>query len=477
MIRPATPAADIALRKRDHRDVLDDRQISPLLVHRDPEDSVAWRGGTTVSVSDFLGAIADLASRLPLKRHAVNLCRDRYHFLIGFAAALLSRHVSLLPTCRAPQSLAQINDRYPESYILTDHDDIPRGMPVCRLPDAFSSPSSSISTREIPVPMIPADRLAAVVFTSGSSGLPRAHAKTWGSLVRGAEVLARQLYIQAAMPRVVVGTVPPQHMYGLETTIMLPLQRGWIIHAAHPVLPADIRGELDALQAPAWLMTTPIHLRAYVGQETALPGLEGIVSATMPLSRVLAEKAERLWSAPVHEIYGCTETGVIGLRQPTAKEIWKLCRGLRLKQDGDASWVSGGHVGQAFRLADRISVHNEDEFILHGPGYDVVKVAGKRASLSALNAALAEIDGVVDGVFSPPAGGKNGYGRLTAFVVAPGLSASVIVAALRTRIDPVFLPRPLHLVERLPRNATGKLPREQLEAFANGFVKASPSRG
>jgi acyl-coenzyme A synthetase/AMP-(fatty) acid ligase len=476
MIRPATPARDLAPRKLDHRDVLDERQTSPFLVHRDPEDCVAWRRGTAFSVSDFLGTVADLASRLPPKRHAVNLCKDRYHFLIGFAAALLSKHVSLFPTCRAPESLAQINDRYPLSYILTDHDDIPRGMPVCRLPDVLSS-SSPISTQEIPVPMIPVDRLAAVVFTSGSSGLPRAHAKTWGSLVRGADVLARQLHIQAAMPRVAVGTVPPQHMYGLETTIMLPLQRGWIVHAGHPVLPADIRGELAALQAPAWLMTTPIHLRAYVGQETPLPGLEGIVSATMPLSRALAEKAERLWNAPVHEIYGCTETGVIGLRQPSDKEMWSLCRGLRLKQDGDAAWVSGGHVGESFRLADRISVLNVDEFILHGPGYDVVKVAGKRASLAALNAALTGIDGVVDGVFYRPAGGRNGHGRLTAFVVAPGLSPSVIVAALRTRIDPVFLPRPLHLVERLPRNATGKLPREQLEAFASGFLTQSPSRG
>jgi acyl-coenzyme A synthetase/AMP-(fatty) acid ligase len=31
-------------------------------------------------------------------------------------------------------------------------------------------------------------------------------------------------------------------------------------------------------------------------------------------------------------------------------------------------------------------------------------------------------------------------------------------------MDPVFLPRPLLLVERLPRNGVGKLPRELLLA-------------
>jgi acyl-coenzyme A synthetase/AMP-(fatty) acid ligase len=191
----------------------------------------------------------------------------------------------------------------------------------------------------------------------------------------------------------------------------------------------------------------------------------------------LAAKAERLWDVVVHEIYGCTETGVIGSRRPTAKEIWSLCRGLQLKQDGDAAWVTGGHVGKSFRLADRISVVNEDEFIMHGPGYDVVKVAGKRASLAALNAALLGIDGVTDGAFYRPTDGRNGNGRLTAFVVAPGLSPSAIVAALRIRIDPVFLPRPLHLVDELPRNSTGKLPRERLEAFASRFIRSSRSRG
>jgi acyl-coenzyme A synthetase/AMP-(fatty) acid ligase len=267
-------------------------------------------------------------------------------------------------------------------------------------------------------------------------------------------------------------------MYGLETTIMLPLQRGWGIHAGHPILPGDLRADLHDLTMPAWLMTTPVHLRAYVGQQTALPGLEAIISATMPLNLKLALKAEQLWNVPVHEIYGCTESGMIGGRRSIAGEPWTLCNGLRLRQDGDAAWVSGGHVGDAIRLADRITVYNEDQFLLHGPGYDLVKIGGKRASLAALTAALLKIDGVMDGTFYWPGGGETGSGRLTAFVVAPGLTAGAIMAALRASIDPVFLPRPLRLVEALPRNHTGKLPREQLDIFAASFAKSRrPQRG
>jgi acyl-coenzyme A synthetase/AMP-(fatty) acid ligase len=53
-----------------------------------------------------------------------------------------------------------------------------------------------------------------------------------------------------------------------------------------------------------------------------------------------------------------------------------------------------------------------------------------------------------------------------AFVVAPGMTAAAVQAALKERIDTIFLPRPLVLLEALPRNATGKLPRDVLEALA-----------
>jgi acyl-coenzyme A synthetase/AMP-(fatty) acid ligase len=458
MIRSAIPAPSGTLRNLRYPSPAHNRQAYPLLAHRHPDDPVAWRRGRTFSLAHFLSAVGELTSRLPPKRHAVNLCRDRYHFLIAFAAALVSRHISLFPTCRAAEALEHLNNRYPESYVLTDHDDVPPGMPVCRVPDGDPSAGGSQE-----IPLIPSERIAAIVFTSGSTGLPRAHAKTWGSLVQGAGALVERLPARQAITPVVVGTVPPQHMYGFETTIMLPLHLGWSFHAGHPILPADLYGDLSELSNPVWLMTTPVHLRAYVSRKTVLPGIAHILSATMPLARSLAARAEHLWSVPVQEIYGCTEAGVIGSRRPTTGERWTLCRDLGLRRDGDAVWVTGGRVGQPFRLADRITVHG-DEFLLHGPNHDLVKVAGKRASLAALNAALVRIEGVVDGAFYRPEDGRSE--RLTAFVVAPGLRPPAILKALRTRIDPVFLPRPLHVVEALPRNSTGKLPREQLEAFA-----------
>ena len=68
--------------------------------------------------------------------------------------------------------------------------------------------------------------------------------------------------------------------------------------------------------------------------------------------------------------------------------------------------------------------------------------------------------------------------RLAACVVAPGLTADAVFAALRERVDPVFLPRPLIFVDALPRNTTGKLPRAALKRLFethSGATLADPA--
>jgi acyl-coenzyme A synthetase/AMP-(fatty) acid ligase len=91
-----------------------------------------------------------------------------------------------------------------------------------------------------------------------------------------------------------------------------------------------------------------------------------------------------------------------------------------------------------------------------------------------LNAQLNAIPGVVDGAFflrdEEPQ--STGVTRLAAVVVAPTLSVAQLTEHLRRRIDPVFLPRPLLLVDQLPRNATGKLPLQALQSLAESHLRA-----
>jgi acyl-coenzyme A synthetase/AMP-(fatty) acid ligase len=114
---------------------------------------------------------------------------------------------------------------------------------------------------------------------------------------------------------------------------------------------------------------------------------------------------------------------------------------------------------------------------LHGRHADLINIAGKRASLAYLNQQLGAIPGVEDGVFLPPADeAADSVARLAALVVAPAHTPASLMQALRERIDPIFLPRPLLFVDALPRNATGKLPaRLALELL--GRLRAKPVTG
>ena len=157
------------------------------------------------------------------------------------------------------------------------------------------------------------------------------------------------------------------------------------------------------------------------------------------------------------------------MRRPTETADWQLWPGVRLSVDGEESWAEGGHIEQRTRLYDVLELAGSDRFLLHGRVTDLVNIAGKRSSLAYLNHQLNSIPGVLDGAFfhvEEARASLTGIARIGACVVAPGLDAARVLEALRQRIDPVFLPRPLLLVPCLPRNSTGKLPQEALRSLA-----------
>jgi acyl-coenzyme A synthetase/AMP-(fatty) acid ligase len=255
-------------------------------------------------------------------------------------------------------------------------------------------------------------------------------------------------------------------MYGLESSILMALQGGLVLHAGRPFFPADICAELEALARPRALVTTPVHLRALLDGSAELPAADFLLCATAPLSPQLAAEAEARFKAPLHEIYGCTEAGQVASRRTVAGLHWHMYERFHVRQDEKGTWIRGGHAAEELLLGDVIELTREGRFLLHGRTGDLVNIAGKRSSLANLNYHLNSIAGVRDGTFVIPPDAAGAVTRLSAFVVAPGCSEHDILEALRQRIDPAFLPRPLHLVDALPRNDVGKLPRLALDSLS-----------
>ena len=73
-----------------------------------PEATVALRGENPTSAAQFRRDVASLAVLLPPKAFLVNLCQDRYRFMIGFAAALMRGQVTLMPSANTPGMLADL---------------------------------------------------------------------------------------------------------------------------------------------------------------------------------------------------------------------------------------------------------------------------------------------------------------------------------------------------------------------------------
>jgi acyl-coenzyme A synthetase/AMP-(fatty) acid ligase len=363
----------------------------------------------------------------------------------------------------------QMHDIAPDVFCIVDQGIVDKDggcvdLPIFRYPE--SMPPTAADPAAAPIincPEIDCAQVIAQVFTSGSTGVPVPHVKRWGSLVRNVRAEAERLGIGA--DHAILGTVPPQHMYGLESTVLMPLQSGAALHAGHPFYPADICTALANLPRPRVLVTTPYHLRALLTDQATLPAVDQLLSATAPLSQDLAREAESRFGAPLHEIYGCTETGQIASRRTTAGLEWQTLSDVRLRHEGQTLWAEGGHIDSPTCLADVIELTGDGpvstRFLLLGRHADLVNIAGKRTSLAYLNHQLSAIPGVQDGVFLlPREDNPDRISRLTALVVAPGLTPASLTQALRERIDPAFLPRPLLFVEALPRNATGKLPSQ-----------------
>lgn len=429
------------------------------LVTGAPDRVVAYDGAVAVSRHAFEAHVRWLAARMPAARYAVNLCEDRYRFIVALCAAALRRQVTLLPSSRAPAVIDGVLAQYDDAICIGD-EHLDREPPrYWRMPDALGNLDGA--------PLLaPANATLLIGFTSGSTGTPTPNPKTLASFAAStAQNLAALSDLAGDGELSVVATVPPQHMYGMEMSVLLPLLGNVAVHSARPFFPQDVARIAAASPRPPLLVTTPVHLRALVQARRddpafALPALAAIVSATAPLPRELACEAEAAFGCEVREMFGSTETCILARRRTAHEQAWTLLPGVRLVSQPDGTLADAAHLDAPVVLADLVELLPDGRFELRGRNADLLEIAGKRASLGDLTKKLLDVPGVIDGVVVQLDPDACGVRRIAALAVAPGVTREAIMRALRSQMDPVFLPRRLRCVASLPRNATGKLPRD-----------------
>jgi len=435
-------------------------------------ETLTWRQVHQASV--------ELAARLGPATAVCNLCSSRASYLVTCLAALRNRLLMILPPSGGNADLAGVLESSGAPVIVVDD-------PAAIQPDwprfarclVYEPQRHASRIPDADLAWEPAwDSTAILLYTSGSTGAPEPQPKTLRQLAIGARVLGARLSQDAgdlAGIRRIVCSVPPQHMFGLEASVMLSLVHSIPVLDRRPLLPADVQ-ELFSTSPPAAWVATPLHLRSLAQAGVNLPNCAVVIASTMPLAPALAQQTETLVNAPVLEIYGSTETGVLAMRRTARDADWLPVDGVQVTSTSEGARASGSHFASPAELLDQIEIRDSGRFALLGRQADLVKIAGRRASLAGLNLLLQDLPGLDDGVFYMPSSGRATE-RLCLFYSGAGLDRAAIDRWLRARLDPVFLPRTVIRVERLPRGDNGKLARQSLdqayEAWLAGGARAS----
>lgn len=439
-----------------------------------PDRAWTWR--------EVHGASIELAERLPADAAVCNLCDSRVGFLVTLLAALRRGCMQILPPSTGRAEMVAILRSCTRPVVVVDEaasESIWAGHALCVLQAPMSQSVRHADSALAWLTAGDADALLVRLYTSGSTGTPTPQTKTLGELSRGAHVLAGRVNEEVeggihALTHVIC-SVPSQHMFGLETSVMLPLVTGIPVREGSPLLPADVQAAFArGVSGGAWV-ATPLHLRALGLSGVTLRGCALVLASTMPLSAAVAAQAETLSGAPVMEIYGSTETGMVAMRRTALQGAWRPVDGVRIEPMEAGARVWGAHFPSPQTLADRVELDAGGGFTLLGRDADLIKIGGRRASLASLNRLLEDLPGLTDGLFYLPASG-SGTQRLVLIHAGPPLDAAATRRWLRSRMDPLFLPRALICVERLPRTAAGKLPRAALDALYDAYRVSKEAR-
>lgn len=318
-----------------------------------------------------------------------------------------------------------------------------------------------------------------VVFTSGSTGEPKAIVK---SLIQiDAELKALESKFGAEMGDCrIFSTVSHQHFYGLLFSVLWPLCAGRIFWRRPFIDPMIMAAETMAIESATWVMS-PGHLHRLspdMPWASLRVAVKTVFSSGGPLDASAAQIVAAALGSPPWEVLGSSETGGIACRQQfSAGEPWQPMGPVEVSLgDGGVLMVRSPFLpdGDWYQSADQASFTDNGRFVLGRRIDRIVKLEGKRVSLPEVEAVLQEDDWVADAHTLVIQRNRQ---MVAAVIVLTEMGIAELVEGgqqnlfrrLRTRLSrrlpALAIPRLWRVVGTLPRNAQGKLVRARMESL------------
>jgi long-chain acyl-CoA synthetase len=347
------------------------------------------------------------------------------------------------------------------------------------------------------------DHLAALVYTSGTSGRPKGVMLTSGNLA--ANVCQCVEWAGFTRADVMLGVLPQFHSFGLTVLTLVPLSVGCEVIYTARFMPKKILGLLKE-HRPTAFIGIPSMFNALLSAKSATPehfsSLKWIVSGSEPLPKAVFRGFKERFGVVINEGYGLTETS----------PVTNWCRPQNHRDHSVGPALPDVEMKIVSPTGQRLEPGEEGEIYLRGPnvmaGYykmpeETAKVFDEEGFFRTGDMGKVDEDGhlYITGRIKEMLiiGGENVFPREIEEVLNahPTVDASIVIGMqdesrgevalafvelkegaefdetelrsfCRQRLAQFKVPREIRALERLPRNPTGKLMRGELTAHTKG---------
>jgi acyl-coenzyme A synthetase/AMP-(fatty) acid ligase len=431
------------------------------LTHTDRE--YIRNGPTYPEIHRLAMAIRRHGSAMREEGKLLCLCTENKALLAAALLASLTGGPRLVfPYAFSRQAVEDVLKTMPVSAILADcPGDFPPG-PRVILPDMLAGGEPE------PGNFLDADEPFLMLFTGGSTGTPKVWAKTPRNMIEEARYMIARFRITAQ--DIFLSTVPPQHIYGLLFSVLVPLIASARVLEGVYVFPREILKMAEESGATV-LVSVPACYRVLKGDFLERHRLRLTFSSAGALDPGDADYFREKTGLDVNEIYGSTETGGVATRRRSCDGDswnglgpveWQIMDGrLQVRSPFISPSLPRNEAG-FFVTADRAEENGKGRFILRGRADDVVKIGGKRVDLAEIQEKIKKIEGVHDVLVVLLPREKGRQTALAALVVTE-LNPGELRRQMTALIEPYAMPRRFVTVEKIPVTPTGKSDRQEIE--------------
>ncbi|MCD9466816.1 AMP-binding protein [Photobacterium iliopiscarium] len=437
---------------------------------------VAFNGTKQYSWPQFRAHVFSLSQQLAIieqPRFAL-CCHDSYLFAVAFMAVIYAKKQLILPSNHQPAALAELNTHF--DILLHDAElHIPSSVTTINIGFLLNTQEQMSLSHMVFPPLALADT-ELTLFTSGSSGIPKAIVKTL-DLLNNEIAQLEAIWGTQLQQSHICSTVSHQHIYGLLFRVLWPLCSG----RSFDCFNLDYPEQVIAQAAPNKVLISSPALLKRLHTDVTSASYNAIFSSGGPLALAAAQHCQQLLGKLPFEVFGSTETGGIGYRQQQQSTTpWQRFTVVNIALNAEqclkicSPFVDPLHW---YQTCDHCVLIDNDHFELKGRTDRVIKIEEKRISLTEIEQRLCQLPWIDEAAVFPLEQQQRLHIAAVITLTALGIEQLnqigkgkfwlLLRQQLRQWIEPIAIPRRFLPIAEIPLNSQGKRLIRDLEHLFN----------